>query len=123
MTEAQAQKLGQMINAARQKKGLSLRDVANQVDISHIWLKELESGHYTDPAPDRLARLAELLDIDPVRIDRVNKDVLANSLPDVRTYFRAKDKLSPEQLDEVEATMKRLRSKYAKAAARSKTIK
>lgn len=121
MTDAQAQKLGGIIRAARQSRGLSLREAGSQADVNHVWLTDLEAGRYTDPAPDRLARLAEVLNIDPVRIDRVNKDVLANSLPDVRTYFRAKEQLTPTQLDEVEATMKRLRSKYAKEAARSNT--
>lgn len=112
MTDAQARKLGAIVNRARSRKGLSLREAAAKVGISYVWLNDLEGGRYSDPAPDRLARLAEVLGIDPVAIDRVNRDVLANSLPDVRTYFRAKEGLSPKQLDEVEATLQRLRRKH-----------
>lgn len=112
MTDAQARKLGAIVSRARSRKGLSLREAATKVGISYVWLNDLEGGRYSDPAPDRLARLAEVLGIDPVAIDRVNRDVLANSLPDVRTYFRAKEGLSLEQLDEVEATLKRLRRKH-----------
>ena len=113
MTDAQARKLGAIVSRARTRKGLSLREAAAKVGISYVWLNDLESGRYSDPAPDRLGRLAEVLGIDPVAIDRVNQGVLANSLPDVRTYFRAKEGLSPEQLDEVEATLQRLRHKHA----------
>lgn len=113
MTDAQARKLGAIVSRARSRKGLSLREAAAKVGISYVWLNDLESGRYSDPAPDRLARLAETLGIDPVAIDRVNHDVLANSLPDVRTYFRAKEGLTAQQLDEVEATLQRLRNKHA----------
>lgn len=113
MTDAQARKLGAIVSRARTRKGLSLREAAAKIGISYVWLNDLECGRYSDPAPDRLGRLAEVLGIDPVAIDRVNHGVLANSLPDVRTYFRAKEGLSPRQLDEVEATLKRLRSKHA----------
>lgn len=119
MTNAQARKLGSIIQRARVRKQLSLRDTATAVGISYVWLSDLEAGRYSDPAPDRLARLSEALDIDPMAIDRVNRDVLSNSLPDVRTYFRAKEHLSPEQLDEVESTLNRLRAKYASDANQS----
>lgn len=112
MTDAQARKLGAIVSRARSRKGLSLREAAAKVGISYVWLNDLEGGRYSDPAPDRLARLAEVLGIDPVAIDRVNRDVLANSLPDVRTYFRAKEGLTSKQLDEVEATLQRLRRKH-----------
>ncbi len=118
MTEAQAKKLGQLVRASRTTRGLSLRAAAEACETTYSWLIQLEEGRYIDPAPDRLARLAEVLKIDPVRIDAITKGALANSLPDVRTYFRAKEKLTPEQLDEVEKTMARLRSKYARQAAK-----
>lgn len=113
MTDAQARKLGSVIQRARVRKNLSLRGAATVTGISYVWLNDVEAGRYSDPAPDRLARLAEALAIDPVTIDRISRDALSNSLPDVRTYFRAKEHLSSEQLDEVEATLNRLRAKYA----------
>lgn len=121
MNEAKAKKLGQLVHASRIARGLSLRSAAEACEVNHSWLTQLEEGRYTDPAPDRLARLAEVLEIDPIDIDALTGGALASSLPDVRTYFRAKDKLTPEQLDEVEKTMKRLRSKYARQAAKGNT--
>lgn len=112
MTDAQARKLGTIVSRARMRKGLSLREAAAKIGISYVWLNDLESGRYSDPAPDRLGRLADVLGVDPLSIDRINAGVLANSLPNVRTYFRAKEGLSAQQLDEVEATLQRLRRKH-----------
>lgn len=121
MTEDQAAKLGELLKNARLKRGHALREVGAAIDVNYSWLRELEAGHYTEPAPDRLARLAEFLGIDPMRIDRVSKNHLADSLPEVRTYFRSKEKLNAEQLDEVEATLARLRAKYDRQKNQAKT--
>jgi hypothetical protein len=64
-------------------------------------------GRFLDPAPDRLARLAEALDIEPARIDRITKGSMADSLPEVRTYFRAKYGLTPEQSEQIERYVER----------------
>lgn len=73
------------------------------------WLGFLEQGRYVDPAPDRLARLAEILDIEPARIDRITKGAVAGSLPELRTYFRAKYNLTPEEIERVVRYIERLR--------------
>jgi hypothetical protein len=48
-----------------------------------------------------LARLAEALDIAPDRNDRITKGSMADSQPEVRTYFRAKYGLTPEQGEQI----------------------
>ena len=102
MTLAQAKQLGTLVAKARQRKGLSYRVLATQLGVAYGWLSELEMGRFLDPAPDRLARLAEALDIAPDRIDRITKGTVADSLPEVRTYFRAKYGLTPAQSEEIE---------------------
>jgi len=82
--------------------------------IDSSWLNRMERGFYADPAPDRLSILAEHLDIDPARIDRTSRDHLADSLPSTRIYFRSKEKLSAEALDEVEAAVAAIRIKYSR---------
>jgi len=112
MTDAQAKRLGRLIQQARLAKGWSLVTAMEHTGIDSSWLNRLERGMYADPAPDRLALLAEALGIDPVAIDRASRDHLADSLPAVRTYFRSKEKLSPEALDEVEQALAEIRAKH-----------
>lgn len=90
MTPAQAKRLGELIARARAKRGLSVRGLAKEVCAGVGWIGELEAGVYADPSPAALARLAEVLEIDPRRIDALTKGTVADSLPDVRIYFRAK---------------------------------
>jgi len=113
MTDAQARNLGLLIHNARIAKGLSFRGLAAITDVPLASLKRFEDGVYNDPSPSQIVRIAEALDIDPARIDRVSRDHLASSMPTMRTYFRSKQKLSPEALDEVERAVADIRAKYA----------
>ncbi len=112
MTEAQAKKLGELLMRTRERQGLSLRMLAEQADIDYTWLTRIEQGKFTHPAPDRLARVVEVLGIDPARIDKASHDYLAGSLPSLRTYFRSKEKASPEEIAEIEAAVTKIRTKY-----------
>jgi transcriptional regulator with XRE-family HTH domain len=111
-TETQAKKLGKLLVRTRERAGLSLRGLAEQADIPYTWLARIEQGTFTHPAPDRLARVAEALGIDPARIDRLSHNHLADSLPSLHTYFRSKEKASPEEIAEIEAAIKKIHSKY-----------
>lgn len=123
MTDQQASTLGALIRRARNKKRLSLFALADLTGFDDSWLARLEKGHYTSPNPAHLARVAELLDIDPARIDRVSRDHLANSMPTMRTYFRSTQKLSPEALDEIERAVNEIRAKHAKPSTNNTTTK
>ena len=109
LTPVQAKQLGTVIASARTRKGLSLRALAAQLGVGTSWLAELETGKYLDPAADRLAQLAAVLDINPARIDRVTKGAMTDGLPELRTYFRAKYDLSTEEIAKVERYIDRLR--------------
>ena len=122
MTDAQARNLGRLIQAARLRQGLSFRDLQKLTGgLPLSSLKALEDGRWSDPAPANVMRVAEALQIDPARIDRVSRDHLADALPGVRTYFRSKTKASPEQLDEIEAAVAEIQAKYQADAPDAKT--
>jgi len=123
MTDAQARTLGLLIRNARTAKGLSFRALAAITDVPLVSLKRFEDGVYNDPSPAQIVRIAEALDIDPARIDRVSRDHLANSMPGVRTYFRSTQKLSPEALDEIERAVNEIRAKHAKPSTNNTTTK
>lgn len=112
MTEAQAQKVGALLAKARTAKELSLRQVEELSGIAKTTLAKIEQGGYAEPAPDSLLRLAEVLGIDPARIDRVSGNYLAKSLPSVGTYFRSKEKASPEEIAEIEKAVAAIKRKY-----------
>jgi transcriptional regulator with XRE-family HTH domain len=114
MTNQQAAALGDLIRAARNAKGLSYYALAALTGMDFSWLARLERGQYTKPDPAQLARLAEALDIDPARIDRISKNHLANSLPTMRTYLRSKEKLSPQAMDAIEQALADIRAQDAK---------
>jgi transcriptional regulator with XRE-family HTH domain len=109
MYQAQATQLGQMIAAARHRKGLSLRDLEQQVRVSRAWLGHLERGVSLSVPPDRLARLADVLELEPTELDRFTVDTMADSLPPLGTYFRAKYDMTPSEIDRLERYVRRLR--------------
>lgn len=111
MTTTQAKQLGSLIAKARARKGLSYRALAQQLGVAYGWLSELEMGRFLDPAPDRLAAVAEALDIDPGRMDRITRGAVSDGLPELGTYFRAKYDLSPAEIAQVERYVRRLRGK------------
>lgn len=109
MTQHQAQQLGRLIASARARKKLSTRALALAAGLSLAWIAELEAGKYLDPAPDRLARLAAVLDIEPSRIDKLTKGAMTGGLPEPKVYFRAKLALSQEESDKVMRYIERMR--------------
>lgn len=109
MSPTQAKQLGQLIARARNRHNLSVRALAGLVGVSPTWISEVETATYLDVAPDRLARIAHVLDIEPARIDRLTKGSVSDSLPELHTYFRAKYDLAPEEINKVQRYIERLR--------------
>lgn len=109
MTQQQAQRLGRLIAASRAKKHISSRALVAKTGLSLAWLGDIEAGRYLDPAPDRLARLAGALDIEPSRIDKLTKGAMTEGMPEPRVYFRAKLALSQDESDKVMRYIERMR--------------
>lgn len=120
MTDAQARNLGALIHRARLAKGLSFRTLAALTDIPLSSLKRFEDGVLNDPSPAQIARIAEALGIDPVRIDRASNNHLQNSMPTIRTYLRSTAGLSPAGLDAVERVVADLVATDAAARRRAR---
>lgn len=112
MNQTQATRLGQAVRTARLKKGLSQEQTTQAIGLDLAWLSRLEAGRYANPDPVRLLRLAEALDIDPARLDKLTGSAVASGLPGVRTYFRSKTPASQEDIDEIERHVKRILGKY-----------
>jgi transcriptional regulator with XRE-family HTH domain len=119
MTDELAKRLGALIRAAREAKGISLRALEAESGIALSWLAYLEAGRSLEPMPDRVARIAELLQLDPAKVDRVSGNYLAQSLPTVRTYFRSKGKATTAELDELERVIEEVQAKHRRPDGRA----
>jgi transcriptional regulator with XRE-family HTH domain len=109
MTQGQAKRLGQLVASARARKGISTRALAAEIGVANGWINGIEAGRFLETSADRLARLAETLDIEPARIDRLTKRTVGDGLPGMKTYFRAKYDLTPEEIAKVERYVERFR--------------
>jgi transcriptional regulator with XRE-family HTH domain len=108
LTSTQARRLGALIAKTRAQRGIAQTALATQLDVAAGWLAGLEQGRFLDPSNERLARIAEVLDIEPKRIERITRGRVAHSLPGMRTYFRAKYDMTPEQIERIERYVRRL---------------
>lgn len=60
MTKKVHQTLGDLLRTARNKAGLSLRDVEDEIGISNAYLSQLEWEKIKQPSPKVLHKLSEL---------------------------------------------------------------
>ena|ERR1700726_3772286 len=109
MTEAQARQVGRLFKQARRAKKLSLRQVDELSGVSYGWLKNLERGSMSQPAPSKLTKVAHVLELAPERVDRMTRGQLSSDLPPIRTYFRAKYQLETEEIRQIEELFDRIR--------------
>ena len=109
MTEAQARQVGRLIKQARRAQRLSLRKLDELSGVSYGWIGDLERGHMRSPAPSKLTKLAHVLGIPPERIDRITRGQVSRDLPAIRTYFRTKYKLDPQEIRQIEEVFDQIR--------------
>jgi len=112
MTEEKARQLGRLVKQARRAHGLTLRDLDGLTGVSYAWLGKLEGGRIPAPAPSKLTKVAEVLDLPPERIDQIMRGQVSRDLPPIRTYFRAKYNLKPEEIREIEGVFDRIQRSH-----------
>ena len=100
-------KLGKLIRKLRQEKGLSLRKLADMVDMSYVNISHIENGKFkTDD--NLIKQLAKALDHDEDQmlslVDSVNDDIkqiikkLPNTVPE---FLRTAKNLTNEEWKEL----------------------
>jgi transcriptional regulator with XRE-family HTH domain len=90
LTPAQARRLGHFISTRRVQRGLSMRELARQIDANIATISFLEAGTLLSPQPDTLKAIARVLGV-PISDLFVIADWLpAGELPTLRPYLRAK---------------------------------
>lgn len=109
MTEAQARQLARLFKTARSTRKLSVRQLDELSGVSYGWIRRLESGTQRELSSSNLTKVARVLEIPPERIDRITRGQVSSDLPPIRTYFRAKYKLTAEEIQQIEEVFDRIR--------------
>ena len=89
--------LGAYLRAARERAGLSLRQLAEVAEVNYGYLARIENSERSKPAPDVLQRLADALEVDAADLFGFVGVRPEATLPSPRTYFRRKLGVNAEQ--------------------------
>ena len=90
MDRDQAKQLGEYLRQARTAQGLSLLKLAEATGIHDVTLGRFESGAFAAPAPDKLARIAEVLELPLADVFLLADYAVPADLPSFTPYMRAK---------------------------------
>ena len=104
MSPHEATQLGQHIRQLREARGMSQAALARAIGVPNTTVNRIESGFIESPSRDKLARLAEALEVDLEEL-MVHHPTVAAGLPGFEIYLRAKTGMSEEAIAEAAAFM------------------
>lgn len=93
----------QTLRAARLRAGLTVRDLAEATGLTSSTISRLENGQIASPRPEKLVRLASVLNLSIDDLYAGAGYLAPHGLPELKPYLRAKYGLTgrpAEQLDE-----------------------
>jgi len=95
-TQPDGVRLGEVIREARSQLNLSMRQLAEAVDVHHSFVARLESGDYQTAKPAFLQRLSRMLELDERNLFALAGLDAPEGLPAFTPYLRAKYEMSDE---------------------------
>ena len=104
--------LGSFVRQARERAGLSLRNLEAIVGVSRQLLLRLEHDQLDNPSPAVLHRLAEALELDSDDLFAFVGYRPSKKLPSLTPYLRAKYRLPPEALAAASDALRDILDKY-----------
>ncbi len=105
-------RLGEVTRDARTTLGLSLRQLAEAVNVHHSFLARLESGDYHTAKPAFLQRLSRVLELDERDLFSLAGLDAPEGLPAFTPYLRAKYEMSDEAARALQEYFTFVRDKY-----------
>lgn len=90
MDEQQAKQLGTMLRQRRHALGLTVRQIGAATDIPSTTVSRIETGSFRAPRPDKLARIAQALELSAGELFAQAGYLVATDLPEYSTYLRTK---------------------------------
>jgi len=100
--------LAEYLRTAREKAGISQRQLASRVGIHNSYLARLESGETANPAAELLQRIADVLEISSTDLLAFIGVKPSEGLPELAPYLRAKYQLDEAAVRELAEHMRRL---------------
>jgi len=104
--------LGTRIRQARERAGLSLRNLEAITGISHTMLHRLELDELDNPSAATLRRLADALELDSDDLFALMGYQPRTALPSLTPYLRARYQLPPDALAEANEALQGILEKY-----------
>jgi len=103
MEESAAKRLGEAVRRLREERQWSKNQLATYAHVSRPWVSQVEAGHYKEPSPVRLMRVARVLGVDPLewlreidpRLPRLIRERQADLSPDVMDMALRVDMMEP----------------------------
>lgn len=108
MTTTDAERLGNLLAAARARTGLSTPQLAAQTGVSQSNIVRLEQGRIANPSAASLQRLGAALGIPLGNL----YELAGIPLPSLQPYLRASYGLSPEDAARAQAYVEQLAERY-----------
>ena len=113
MDREQAKKLGGHLQKARNDKGLSLVALSSLTGITDATISRIETGAFKAPAADKLAALAEALELPLADVFALAEYAVPSELPSFMPYMRSKYRdLPDEAVEQIEQYAKYLANEH-----------
>jgi transcriptional regulator with XRE-family HTH domain len=113
MDDEQAKNLGRILRERREELGLSLRQLGRKAGLSDVTVLRFEQGAYAAPAPDKLAKVAEALEMSLADVYALADYAVPSDLPNLKPYLRTKYRDLPQgDIDAIEKYAERLAKKH-----------
>lgn len=110
MAPSNTTKLGPFIRQQREANNLSVRDLADKLDVSFGFVGHLESGRKA-PTTDMLRRLARALRVPVEDLFALSDHMMTETLPDFAPYLRAKFELADRDIKKLQTQFDELLDK------------
>ncbi len=107
MDRTQAERLGRRLRDCREERDVSVRALAEQCGFDNGTLVRIEQGKFAAPSPDKLARLADALNLPLADVFADAGYVAPSQLPGLGPYLRARYALPDSAIAEITATATR----------------
>jgi len=97
MDKERAKRFGRWLRTKRQQAGLSKMQLAKRSGMSDTSILRIEEGIFLAPAPDKLARIADVLGLELADVYAMADYAVPDDLPSFQPYLRTKYRGLPQK--------------------------
>ena len=118
MKPSQVKQLGEQLRGRREELGLTQRQLAKLAGMTDGTIVRIEQGFIAAPAPDKLSRIAEALDLSLADVFAQADYILPRELPSYAPYLRSKyPQLPDEAVEQLGDSFEQMAKRYGYDAA------